>query len=232
MSARRRRTPATAFLVTAIVAGVGIEILTDAWRNPYRLAQLGAVVREWIFGDGQYWRLVTAMFLHGDGTRQGTLLHAGVNLFSLFQVGSLYELMFGTRRFIVIYFVAGIVASLSSAVFSGGPSVGASGAIFGIVGAFFFSVLRSPRWRHERAARGIIMQLLFWTVINIVIAQYIPQIDNAAHIGGLVAGLLLGALVPHGTAPRPPAEVIVDVMPYGEPDEGPAVRTDDRLPRG
>jgi len=228
MSARRRRTPATVFLLLAILAGVGIEILTGAWRNPYRLAYLGAVVREWVFDDGQYWRLVTAMFLHGNGTPQGTLLHAAVNLFSLFQVGSLYELMFGTRRFAVIYFVSGIVASLCSAVYSGGPSVGASGAIFGIVGAFFFSVLRSPRWRHERAARGIIMQLLFWTILNIVFAQYIPQIDNAAHIGGLVAGLILGALWRHKAAPPSPARLTIEVMPYEESPAGPPEQRNDR----
>jgi rhomboid protease GluP len=214
--------------MAAILVGFGIEILTGAWRDPVRLAYLGAVVREWIFDDGQYWRLLTAMFLHGDGTPGGDFLHLALNLFSLYQVGSLYELMFGTRRFVVIYFVAGIAASLCSAFFSGGPSVGASGAIFGIVGAFFFSVLRSPRWRHERAARGIIKQLLFWTAANILIALRIPQIDNAAHIGGLVAGLLLGAVWPHRVPPPSPAQLTIEVMPYGESTAGPPEQRNDR----
>ena len=227
MSARPRRAPATSFLMTAIVIGFGIEVLTGAWVDGRKLAYLGAVVREWVFA-GQYWRLVTAMFLHGDGTILGDILHLSLNLFSLFQVGSLYELMFGTRRFTVIYFVAGIMASLTSAVFSGGPSVGASGAIFGIVGAFFFSVLRSPRWRHERAARGIIKQLLFWTVANIVLALQVPQIDNAAHIGGLVTGLLLGAIWPHRVPPPSPAEVTIEVRPYEESASDPREQRNDR----
>ncbi len=227
MSAMRRRAPATSFLLAAIVIGFGIEILTGAWLDGMKLAYLGAVVREWVFA-GQYWRLVTAMFLHGDGTVTGDLLHLGLNLFSLYQVGSLYELMFGTRRLVVIYFVSGIVASLTSAVFSGGPSVGASGAIFGIVGAFFFSVLRSPRWRHEKAARGIIKQLLFWTIANIAIALRVPQIDNAAHIGGLLTGLLLGFVWPHRVPPPSPAQVTIEVMPYAESPSDPREQRSDR----
>ena len=217
MNGRRRRTPATAFLIVAIVIGFGIEILTGAWTNGEVLAELGAISARRILGDGQWWRLVSAMFLHGDGTIKGTLLHITMNLWALFQLGTLYETMFGTRRFVWIYFVTGIVASLTSLFVSGGPSVGASGAIFGILGAFIFSVRRSPRWRHDRVARSIVKQLLFWIVLNIAVASQIPQIDNAAHIGGLIAGLLLGLLWPEpAPPPPPPAQVVIDVMPYDE----------------
>ena len=214
---RRRRTPATTFLIVAILIGFGIEILTGAWKNHVVLAELGAIDRDRILGDSQWWRLVSAMFLHGDGTVKGTLLHIAMNLWALFQLGTLYETMFGTRRFVWIYFVTGIVASLTSMIVSGGPSVGASGAIFGILGAFIFSVRRSPRWRHDRVARSIVKQLLFWIVLNIAVASQIPQIDNAAHIGGLLAGLLLGLIWPQpAPPPPPPAQVVIDVMPYDE----------------
>jgi rhomboid protease GluP len=125
--------------------------------------------------------------------------------------------MFGTRRFTFIYFVAGIAASFTSMMRMplNGSSVGASGAVFGILGAFVFSVWRSPRWRHERAARGLVMQCIFWILANIAIGLQIPQIDNAAHIGGLIAGLILGAALPHRTPPPPPTRVI-DVLPYEE----------------
>lgn len=212
----RRSTPATHALMAAIAVGFGVEVVTGAWQNPAQLSELGAIVPAYV-SAGDYWRLLTAMFLHGDGTVRGTLLHLAVNLFSLFQLGSLYELMFSTRRFLLIYFVTGIAASLTSymrlAPF--GSSVGASGAIFGVMGAFVFSVWRSPRWKHDPVARSIVKQAIFWTIANIVIGLNIPQIDNAAHIGGLVAGMVLGAVLPHAAPPPPPpGQVIVDVSPH------------------
>ncbi|HYC63077.1 MAG TPA: rhomboid family intramembrane serine protease [Thermoanaerobaculia bacterium] len=196
MTERQPYTPATHLIFGAIIAGFVIEIRTGAWRNPEILAELGAIIASRVFEDGQYWRLISAMFLHGDGTIRGDLLHLGFNLFALWQLGRLFEMMFGTRRFVLIYFVTGIVASITSLLHNAGPSVGASGAIFGILGAFIFSIRRSPRFRHERWARGIVQQLLFWIVANIAIGFTMPQIDMAAHFGGLIAGLILGATLP------------------------------------
>lgn len=214
MSARRRTAPATRFLIGAIFFGLFVQWVTGALTDPRKLVRLGAIVREWILQDGEWWRLLSAMFLHGDGTIPLTAAHAGMNLWALFQLGRLYELMFGTKRFTIIYFAAGIVASLTSLFLNDGASVGASGAIFGIAGAFIVSVLRSPKWRHERAARSIVNQLAFWTLANIAIGAQFPQIDLAAHIGGFVAGLTFGALWPHRVQPPRPAESVIDVMPY------------------
>jgi len=228
VSAHRPRAPATSYLIAAILIGFGIEILTGAWVDGEKLAELGAIVPEYI-NAGQYWRLVTAMFLHGDGTIGGDALHLILNLFALFQLGTLYEVMFGTRRFLLIYFVTGIAASITSYLHGAGASVGASGAIFGIVGAFVISVWRSPRWRHERAARSIVRQLIFLVLANIAIGLEIPKIDLAAHLGGLVAGFLLGALLPHRSPPPPPGQIVVDVMPYDEGSiGGPGERRDGR----
>lgn len=211
------KTPANSFIITAILAGFGIEIATGAWRSPYELAELGAIVREWIFTDGEYWRLVSAMFLHGDGTIPGGLVHLTLNVYAIVQIGRLFERMFGTWRYVLIYFTTGISASLTSAIINGGPSVGASGAIFGILGAFVLSVRRSPRWRQERGARSVVNQLVFWILANIAIGMQMPQIDNSAHIGGLVTGLILGALLPHEPLPPPPAaQVTIDVVPNEE----------------
>lgn len=231
MKPRRPATPATTFLFVAILIGFGIEIYTGAWQNAEILADIGAIRRFDVLVEGEYWRLLTAMFLHGDGTVGGDILHLAMNLLALFQLGSLYEIMFGTKRFVLIYFVAGLCASITSVTLMhpSAASVGASGAIFGILGAFVFSVRRSPRWRHEKAARGIVNQVIFWIIANIAIGLRVPQIDNAAHIGGLVAGLILGALLPHRIPPPPPAQVVVDVMPYDEGSFGdPVVRRDDR----
>jgi rhomboid protease GluP len=215
----RRTTPATLLLMIAILIGFAVEIANGAWRNPNQLRDLGAIVPAYIEGRGEYWRLLSAVFLHGDGTPRGTILHLAVNLFSLYQLGSLYEIMFSTRRLVLIFFLTGIAASLTSLTRlpDFGSSVGASGAIFGIMGAFILSVWRSPRWRHDPVARNIVKQCIFWTIANIVILSMIPQIDTAAHIGGLVAGALLGALLPQAAAPpTPPAQVIVDVAPHDD----------------
>lgn len=212
---RSRGTPATTVLIGAILIGLLIEIVTGAWTNPFVLTELGAIESERILNQREYWRLVSAMFLHGDGTIPGTLLHLMLNLWALFQLGSLYEMMFGTRRFVWIYFITGIFASLTSMVVTGGPSVGASGAIFGLLGAFVFSVRRSPRWRHDRVARSVVKQCVFWAIANIVVLSQIPKIDNAAHIGGLVAGLILGFVWPQpAPLPPPPGEVVIDVHPH------------------
>lgn len=222
VSLQRKRTPAASAIITAIMIGFALEVYTGAWQNPYKLVGLGAIVAEYIFQDGQYWRLVSAMFLHGDGTVGGTVLHLAMNVIAIVQIARLYEAMFGTARFVTIYFATGIIASLTSAIVHGGPSVGASGAVFGILGAFVLSVRRSPRWRHEPFARSIVNQLLFWIVANIAIGLQIPQIDNSAHIGGLLAGILLGATLPHRVPPPPPQSpgaAVIDVRPFDPPPD-------------
>ncbi len=212
------RAPATLLIFIAIVIGFGIEIATGAWVNPGALAQLGAIVPTLVIGDGEYWRLLSAMFLHGDGTARGGLLHVGLNLYVLWQLGRLYEIMFGTRRFLLTYFVTGIAASLTTLLrfllsHTDGASVGASGAIFGIMGALIVSIRRSPRWKNERWARSIVQQLMFWIVVNIAIGLSVPQIDMAAHAGGFLTGLLLGALLPQLEPPIPPSQAVIDVTP-------------------
>lgn len=214
MNGRRPAFPATVLLMAAILVGFGIEIYTGAWKDGEMLARLGAIVPVFIIRDGEYWRLLTAMFLHGDGTVRMDVLHLGLNLWALWQLGRLFETMFGTRRFVLIYFATGLAASVTTLLrytlsHQNASSVGASGAIFGILGAFILSVRRSPRWRHDRWARKVAEQITFWIVANLVIGFSFPQIDMAAHIGGLVAGLILGATLPHKeppVMPMPPME--------------------------
>src|SRR5437667_6207542 len=137
------------------------------------------------------------MFLHAGH------LHWAINSWALYQLGSLYETLFGSPRFALIYFVSGICASAASSMYQHGPAVGASGAIFGILGAFIFSIRRSPQYRHQPWTRSLLGQIVFWTVLNLYIGLQFPFIDNVAHIGGLVAGLILGFL-PHRIPPPPP----------------------------
>lgn len=202
---RRRATPATGILIALILVAFGIESLGIPLR-PF-FANYGPLVWDY----HQYWRLLTALFLHAG------LLHLVVNLISLYQLGRLYELMFGTRRFVLIYFVAGLLASVASAWWTNAPSVGASGAIFGVMGALIFSIRRSARFRNDPIARSILAQGVFLIAANLILTWTIPQIDKAGHVGGLIAGLLLGALLPQpAEPPLPPAQVVIDVRPQDE----------------
>ena len=166
----------------------------------------GAIVPGMMF-FGQSWRALTGMFLHANW------LHWAANAWALFQLGSLYEVMFGTVRFALIYFATGIVASIASSMISAHIAVGASGAILGVLGAFFFSVKRSPVWRHEKWTKSLLNQLVFWAGLNLVLGLEVKNIDNTAHIAGLVSGLLLG-LIPHRVPPPPPSSSVVDVTPH------------------
>src|SRR3954471_19734177 len=206
MAFRFSRSPVTTALLVTITAVMGYEWFIGAFQNDAILVQLGAIIPE-LWQRHEYWRLVAAMFLHAN------LLHWAAHSWALFQLGSLYEVMFGSVRFATIYFVTGLCASIASSLNPNHFSVGASGAILGILGAFIFSIRRSPQWRHEPWTRGLTQQLVFWAAVNIVLGFSIRQIDNTAHIAGLISGLLLG-LIPHRVPPPPPSSTVIDVEPY------------------
>ncbi|HSP15881.1 MAG TPA: rhomboid family intramembrane serine protease [Thermoanaerobaculia bacterium] len=206
MRFRLSRAPGTAAILAAITVVFAFEWMTGALWNDDKLVQMGAIIPG-LLQRHEYWRVVTAMFLHGN------VLHWAANCWALYQLGMLFEVMFGSLRFLVTYFVTGICASVASSMFTHGASVGASGAILGILGAFIFSIRRSPQWRHEPWTRSLIAQLMFWGVLNIILGFSVAYIDNVAHIAGLVSGLLLG-FIPHRVPPPPPGRSVIDVRPY------------------
>jgi len=136
---------------------------------------------------GEWWRLVTAMFLHAG------LLHIGMNLWCLFDLGPTVETLFSTPKFIVIYLATGIIGFLFSFFWSPmGLSVGASGAVLGLIGA-----LIGATYHHGQLGRDFRSQLWRW-VMYIAIFGLISRTDNAAHLGGLVSGAALGYFIPEG----------------------------------
>ena len=169
---------------------------------------VGANVPAETFG-GEPWRLVTAMFLHFG------LLHLALNLVCLWQ-GRITELVYGRPAFAGIYLLAGLAGGIASAARTEMQvSAGASGAVFGVYGAFAaFLVLRrsvmpEPVWR--ATARGIGM----FVVINLVFGFAVPGIDLTAHIGGLVIGFLLGLAMLAKIEGRPRASRIALVAIAG-----------------
>lgn len=202
------RSPVTAAILAIIAIVFAFEWLGGALRDERLLLQMGAIYPD-MLADGQYWRIFAAMFLHGS------IVHWLANSWALYQLGSLYEMMFGSFRFAAVYFVTGAIASIASSLYQHGMSVGASGAILGILGAFIFSIRRSPQWRHEPWTKGLISQLVFWAFLNIALGFTVAYIDNVAHIAGLVSGLILG-FIPHRGPPPPPNRYVIDVHPYDD----------------
>ena len=137
---------------------------------------------------GQWWRLLTPMFLHAG------IWHLFFNVYALFQLGPETERLFNQQRFLVIYFLSGLYASLASYAFTTAPSVGASGAIFGLVGALI-AYMRRYRQFFGRSGQQYLLNMLVIVVVNFVLGAVQPGIDNWAHLGGLVAGFVIGSLL-------------------------------------
>ncbi len=140
--------------------------------------------------SGDWWRLLTYMFLHGG------IMHIAFNMWCLWDLGALCESLYGRWTFAAIYLITGVSAGLASVAWNPGVlSVGASGAIFGLAGALIASFYLGEFSLPKIAIRGTLRSLLVFAVFNLVFGGLFSGIDNAAHIGGLVSGLILGALI-------------------------------------
>ena len=140
--------------------------------------------------SGEWWRLLTNVFVHGG------LLHIAFNMWCLWNLGQLCESLYGRWTYVCIYLTCGVGASLASAAWH--PyvsSVGASGAIFGLAGALITALKLGEFSLPRSALSGTLKSLGAFVVYNLIFGAIIPGIDNTAHIGGLVTGLILGALI-------------------------------------
>lgn len=141
---------------------------------------LGAKINERL-AAGEYWRLVTPIFLHGG------LLHFFFNMYALYNLGREVEAFMGAARFTLLFFYAGVMGTVFSLLFTPNPSVGASGAIFGLIAAQGVFLYRHRQLFGERGRRGL-QQVVFIALINLAIGLQ-GNIDNWAHLGGLLGGL-------------------------------------------
>ena len=144
------------------------------------------------FGD-EYWRLLTVTLVHGN------LIHLMFNMYALWIIGPIVEALYGPWRYLAIYLLCAAAGSAASYATSPNPAVGASGAVFGLFGALIVAD-RVHKPALTRNARNLTMQIGILIGINLMIGFSVPGIDNAAHIGGLLAGAWLGfILVPRGS---------------------------------
>ena len=173
-------------IVTYILIGVLVFIYLlsfilgkDYIINKYALS--GYHIRNF----NQYYRLITGAFLHGS------LLHLACNCYALFIIGRQVESFFGKKKFLIIYFLSLLIGSLLSIALSNTASVGASGAIFGLMGAilyfgYFYRVYLGSTWKDN---------ILPVIGINLILSFVIPNIDYLGHIGGLIGGILASGSV-------------------------------------
>ncbi len=140
--------------------------------------------------SGQWWRLLTCVFIHGS------FLHIAFNMWCLWDLGALAESLYGHWTFGAVYLITGVVGSLFSVGWNPQVlSVGASGAIFGIAGAMVASFYLGEFSLPRTAIRGTLRSVVLFVGYNLFFGAVSRGIDNAAHVGGLVSGLILGALI-------------------------------------
>jgi len=137
---------------------------------------------------GQWWRLLSALFLHAN------IAHVLSNMWALWNVGRLTERLYGGWVFVFLYFACGVLSGLASIVWD--PSratMGASGAIFGICAALIVFAVHPRRQIAIHVPPALWISTLIFTVYNLIAGFFSPSIDNAAHVGGVISGLVLGA---------------------------------------
>lgn len=153
--------------------------------NTENLIAFGAKFNPAMIMDGEWWRIVTSMFIHIG------FLHLFMNMLALYYLGNVIERIYGSTRFMIIYFLGGIGGGLSSFAFTTNVSAGASGAIFGLFGAILFFGLFYKTLFFKTMGYNI----LFLIGFNVLIGFTVPMIDNAAHLGGLLGGFIASAIV-------------------------------------
>lgn len=131
------------------------------------------------------WEFVTAMFAHSS------LEHLAMNMVSLYWLGTMLENIHGKVKFAILYFVSGICGNIAFALFANGAAVGASGAIFGMLGAGAYLLYQM---RDNPGARGMLQGMVAMLVLNII-NSFVPGIAMEAHFGGLVAGVICEAAI-------------------------------------
>ncbi|MDQ2872082.1 MAG: rhomboid family intramembrane serine protease, partial [Candidatus Eremiobacteraeota bacterium] len=199
------RSAVTRLLVLVNVLAFAYEILTTHGGilsgNVTNIALVndGALVPFLVTQDGQWWRIISSAFLHAS------IIHIGVNMISLFSLGRFIETELGSLRMTAIYAVSLVCAGLGAVYFSvpNVPTLGASGAIFGLFGALFAIGLKLGK-----PGMALIKANIPLLVINLVLTFSVPMISKQEHLAGLFAGFILTLLL--FWPPKPVRARVVD----------------------
>ncbi|MCX8067563.1 MAG: rhomboid family intramembrane serine protease [Anaerolineae bacterium] len=166
-----------------IIAANGLAFLGSVLLGRDLVILLGAKINQLIV-SGEWWRLLTAIFLHAD------FLHIAFNSYALYTFGTRLESIYGQGRFLALYLLSGVAGSALSFALSPRAAVGASGAIFGVIGG-----LATYYYRYRKqlsAGSGPLANVVIVMLYNLFYGFIVPGIDNWGHLGGLLAGTVLG----------------------------------------
>lgn len=192
-----RRREAMPMLITQIIFGINVAVFIGmVLSGASIMGPSGESLLNWgaNYGpytlSGQWWRLLTSCFVHIG------IIHIAFNMWCLWQLGGLAERLYGRVTFAFVYVLCGISGSLASLYWHNPPllSAGASGAIFGIAGAVIAS-LKLGEFTSGAMAQSVMRSLIAFVGYNVVFGLMTGVTDNACHIGGLLAGVVLGALI-------------------------------------
>jgi len=147
----------------------------------------GGIIPVLVLENNEYYRIVTAMFLHGG------FIHFLSNSFVLYFIGGYLERLIGPKRYVLVYLLSGIASSIFVVLFSppNVVTIGASGAIFGVMGALFILTIKKETWFTKEAIKSVRNLMLF----NLIFTFVIPFISIPGHIGGLIFGIVLMYLI-------------------------------------
>jgi len=195
----------TRLLIAMNIVAYAWEYFTGALDSDATLTSHGALLGTDVVQNGEWWRIFSAGFLHGGP------MHILFNMFALWQVGHLSELIFGAPRMAAIYFFSMLTSGLLVTVIDPNEAtIGASGAIFGLFGA-----LAAAGLRLGQPGRDLVRQCIGIIVLNLIIGFTLPHISNSGHIGGLVGGFL-GGIALFRPRPKPqPAYVAATPVDLG-----------------
>jgi membrane associated rhomboid family serine protease len=169
---------------------------------PEQLGPAGANIAGLTVGKGQTWRLLTCAFIHAN------LLHIGMNMWVLKALGETAERLFGSTMFAALFLLSGVGGSIASLAWTlrlapNLPSVGASGAVFGIMGGLLGFAFSRRNSVPVHVYKSLLRSGLLFACVNIGLGFIIPMIDNAAHIGGLGVGIVCGVALSRDLPPAP-----------------------------
>lgn len=192
----RSRPPVVSYTLLSVnILMFALMYLHGSPQSDATLREFGALSPRLIL-QGQWWRLCTAIFLHAG------VAHILFNMISLFAIGPITERLYGSTRFLAIYLGAGLLGSVSSFTYAvlmnnlDVLGVGASGAIFGLAGALIAIRFQRSDIIPLRLRQRISTSLIPLVVLNLFVASVTPHVDNSAHLGGLIGGILLSMLLP------------------------------------
>ena len=179
--------PATLVMLIFLAAVFAWQVSSGALATKESIIAAGALVRDRVV-QGEWWRLLSATVLHGNAQ------HLIGNAVSLYILGMASEHAYGTHPTALIYVASGVSGSLLSVATGPGPSVGASGAIFGLMGAV---IVLFWRYHHELLVRDkrIGVVIAAWALFTLITGLVTPMIDNAGHVGGLLGGMVVAWLI-------------------------------------